>query len=419
MTDYELAEIIVEESEDENEKNRELTQYYYFNDARLCFTYFVGYEITALLGYKNPIQTIKNSVSKCNRIYFRDYPGVKDPPLDPRVILISIGGACEILLKTRKLLTPDVVHMLKKFGIETTNKKCLTKEQQSLSEISTIFKIESHEFQHPIGMYVLDMYFSDYKIIVECDEGNHSSYDPKKEAERVRYINAYLDINDDHWVRFNPDEENYDIAKTVGQIYMKINIFRDLKLPMKRCCTCRQEKRVDQFHQNKGKSDGYEQRCKECRTTIYQQITKNKKKDVIITITKVCPQCSVDHPSNMFTKHRLRQDGLNSICKDCEKARRIEISNMEKNIPEFKKCVSCKYQKVSGEFFKRAKSLDGLYGQCKLCMKGKEKKWKEKKNDEGRLCKKCKTRKSVDNFSKITRGLSTICNDCESIQSLL
>ena len=50
---------------------------------------------------------------------------------------------------------------------------------------------------------------------------------------------------------------------------MKINIFRDLKLPVKRCCTCREEKRVDQFGKNKGNSDGYEKRCKGCRTTIY------------------------------------------------------------------------------------------------------------------------------------------------------
>ena len=220
MTDYELAEIIIEESDEESEIKRELTTYEYVNDSRLCFTYFVGYEIAALLGYTNPNQTVRNNVSKCNQLPFKEYPGPKVPWLDPRTILISTGGACEILLKTRKLLTPDVVHLLKEFGIETTNKKCLTKEQQSLSEISTIFKIENPVFQHPVGNYILDMYFPEYKIIVECDEGNHSSYDPEKEAERVRYINTFLGIEDNNWVRFNPDEENYDIAKLVGQIYI-------------------------------------------------------------------------------------------------------------------------------------------------------------------------------------------------------
>lgn len=382
MNDYELAEIIIDESENDNENDkeeikRELTEYTYISNY-IHFTYFVGYEITALLGYKDPNKTIRNNVSKSNQLIFREFPGPKNPPLDPRTILITIDGACEILLKTRKLITPDVVYLLKKFGIETTNKKCLTKEQQSLSEISTIFKIENHDFQYPIGQYIIDMYFSDYKIIVECDEGNHSSYDPVKEAERVRYINKYLDINDDHWIRFNPDEENYDIAKIVGQIYMKINIYRDLKLPVKRCCTCREEKRVDQFGKNKGNSDGYEKRCKGCRTTIYNQMTNNKNKEIVIVLSKLCPQCNTEQSSDMFTKHKSRKDGLNSICKGCERNRRIELINMEKNIPEFKKCVTCDFQKTSSEFYKRSKSLDGLYGQCKNCMKIREKKWKEK-----------------------------------------
>lgn len=247
----------------------------------------------------------------------------------------------------------------------------MTKEQQSLSEISTIFKIENPDFQHPVGKYILDMYFPEYKIIVECDEGNHSSYDPEKEIERVQYINTYLNIEDDNWVRFNPDEEHYDIAKLVGKIYMKINIFRDNKLPKKRCCTCRDEKRVDEFGLNKGNPDGYEKRCKECRTNIYHQITKNKDKDVFIPVNKICPQCSVDHLCDMYTKNKNRKDGLNNICKECEKLRRIEIKNMVKDTPKFKKCSSCKELKYSKEYYKRSKSLDGLHGQCKVCMKTK------------------------------------------------
>lgn len=104
------------------------------------------------------------------RLHFREYPGEKNPQLDPRTILITRDGACEILLKTRKLITPDVAYLLKEFGIETTNRKCLTKEQQSLSDISNVFKTYNHEFQYSVGTYLLDMYFPDHKIIIECDE---------------------------------------------------------------------------------------------------------------------------------------------------------------------------------------------------------------------------------------------------------
>ena len=374
MTDQ-LSEIIIEYSDDEQE-DRELTQYSYISN-HLCFEYFVGYEIATLLGYKNTRSVIQQNVSKCNQLPFREYPGPRIPELDPRTILITRDGACEILLKTRKLITPDVAHILKKFGIETTNKKCLTKEQQSLSDISNVFKTEKHEFQHPIGSYVLDMYFTEYKIVIECDEGNHSSYSPKKEAERVRYINTYLGIDDNHWIRFNPDENNYDIAKIVGKIYIKINQFRDDVIPLKRCCTCRTEKKQTDFGVNKGNPDGFEKRCKECRTNIYHQITKNKNKEIVVPVSKVCPQCEVNLEANMFTNSKSRKDGLNNICKTCEKKRREEIKNMVKEIPEFKKCSSCNEHKSSDKFYNRSKSMDGLYGQCKICMQKREKKWRE------------------------------------------
>lgn len=72
MNDYKLADLIIVDSDSEEIPNDEpdLTQYTYFTDNRLCFTYYVGYEITSLLGYKDTNSVIKNSVSKCNQIPF-------------------------------------------------------------------------------------------------------------------------------------------------------------------------------------------------------------------------------------------------------------------------------------------------------------------------------------------------------------
>ena len=116
---------------EEKTLEREITTYSYIEN-HICYEYFVGYEIATLMGYKNHTQIIRNNVSKCNQISFRDYPGEKEPAIDPRTILITRDGAIEMMLKTRKLITPDVSHLLKKFGIETTNKMCLTKEQATL-----------------------------------------------------------------------------------------------------------------------------------------------------------------------------------------------------------------------------------------------------------------------------------------------
>jgi hypothetical protein len=164
----------------------ELSIYHYEVRHEFSEEYFVGYQISALLGYKNPAEVIKKNVSKCNQIEFRDLPDeIKKPDLNPKTILINRDGAIEILIKTRKRISPDVLHILKRFGIETTNRKCLTKEQQTLSIITNTFKTEKFEDQFKVGRYYLDLYFPEYKIVVECDENGHADRKPDDERKRM------------------------------------------------------------------------------------------------------------------------------------------------------------------------------------------------------------------------------------------
>jgi len=226
MDNNDNFEIIIEESSDEK---KELTTYSYISNG-LCFEYFIGYEISALLGYKNVNDVLIKNVTTSNKLIFKDYPGIKEPSINPKSILITRDGAIEILLKTRKRISPDVLHILKEFGITTTNRKCLTKEQQTLSTITDVFKTEKFEDQYKVGNYYIDLYFTEHKIAVECDELGHSDRKPHKERERMDYINEQLDINDCHWIRFNPDEYNFDISKVIGQIYRKIDEIKEIKL---------------------------------------------------------------------------------------------------------------------------------------------------------------------------------------------
>lgn len=219
-SEYEKAELIF--INDDKKDDDELTTYSYINNG-YCYEYFTGYEIAALIGYKNPAEVIKNNVSKSNQLIFRDYPGVKIPALDPRTILITHDGVVEILLKTRKCISNDVLFLLKKFGIETTNKKCLTKEQQTLSHIANVFKTEKIEDQFKVDCYYLDMYFTDYKIVIECDENGHSDRKPGDERDRMDYVNFELDMDDTHWIRYNPDEYEFDIMKVIGRVHRKMD----------------------------------------------------------------------------------------------------------------------------------------------------------------------------------------------------
>jgi hypothetical protein len=208
------------------EEENELTTYNYMSNG-YYFEYFVGFEIAALIGYSNTSQAVLKNVSKCNQLIFNDYPGVKEPALDSKTILITRDGAIEILIKTRKRISPDVLHILKKFNIDTTNRKCLTKEQQTLTSIANTFKTEKFEDQYKIGKYYLDLYFPDYKIVVECDENGHADRKPENERERMDFVNKKLNIDDSNWIRFNPDEHDFDMSKVIGLIYIKISSIKE------------------------------------------------------------------------------------------------------------------------------------------------------------------------------------------------
>ena len=217
--------IFLSDTEEEEEQN-ELTTYSYINNG-IYFEYFVGYEIAALIGYKNPAEVIKSNVSISNKLAFKDYPGAKYPKIDERTILITRDGAIELLIKTRKLISPDVLHLLKTFGIETTNRKCLTKEQQTLSHIANVFKTEKFEDQFKVGSYYLDMYFTEYKIAIEADENGHKDRKPGDERDRMDFVNFELNITDENWIRYNPDEYEFDIMKVIGRIYRKIDEIKE------------------------------------------------------------------------------------------------------------------------------------------------------------------------------------------------
>jgi len=376
----------------------DLNMYSYISN-RYCHEYFVGYEIATLLGYKNTRSTIKNNVSKCNQLPFREYPGARYPPLDPRTILITRDGAVEILLKTRKKLTPDILQLLKRFGVEPTNRKCLTKEQQYLSSIADAFKTERVVDQYKVecknNIYYLDMYFPDYKIVIECDEDGHADRKPDYDGNRTKDINKVLGITDYNWIRFNPDEENFDhhfVAKVIGQIYTKIDDMKIIKEtetveekrermmknitrakknidlePEKPCTYCNVVKSLDQFHNALDHRDGKENICKICKNIKDQKRLQEQRETLEFPDEKECRLCSTTKPLKEYYKDKNSPDGHMRRCKECH--------NNQQKIPkkivtiEEKTCNKCKLTKSVSDFHKLSKSIDGYKGACKQCLK--------------------------------------------------
>lgn len=330
------ANLIFVDNDEKTNEERDLTTYGYFSN-HIYFEYFVGYEIATLLGYKNPNEIIKTSVSKCNQLLFQEYPGVKQPMLKPRTILITRDGACEILLKTRKLITPDVAHLLNKFNIEITNKKCLTKEQQSLSELADIFKIHNSVFQYPVDSYKLDLYFPDYRLIVECDEDASYHRNEAKEQERMDYINIKLKTTDENWIRFKPDDKDFKLSNLIKAV----NTFFHTHLPnqYRVCCVCKINKPFDDFNKNRRQALGIEYRCKVCRSNKYVKDAK-KRKEVVIPNEKMCKECKETKQASEFYTGGCQP--LSTMCKICVNKKRKELVKREKNTPNLFQCTKCK-----------------------------------------------------------------------------
>ena len=173
------------------------------------------------------MQTIKAHVDKDNQVLFKDFKGEKVPNMHGKTTLISRKGACQLLVKTRKLVTKDVECIFRECGIESLNKKSLTKEQQTLSPIINLLKRYAPQDQYPVGKYRLDVYFPEYRIVVECDEHGHADRHPEAELERERFVNEELNLSTDNWVRYNPDAWDFDLQRTIRIIIDKIERIKE------------------------------------------------------------------------------------------------------------------------------------------------------------------------------------------------
>jgi very-short-patch-repair endonuclease len=389
------------------EEPETLTTYSYISNG-LCFEYFVGYEITTLLNYKDTAQAVKNLVSKCNQLLFREYPGVKQPPLDPRVILISRDGVCEILQSTRKLITPTMKHMLDELQFNLTNCKKLSPEQKNLSFITNAFKIEETIPQYPVGRYRLDLYFPKYKIIIECDENGHADRHPEKEKEREDFVNQELGTTSANWVRFNPDDPFYDVAKVMGQIYLRINEL----LPKETETEIRYVEAVP-------KKLTYEDKIQILESSHLSRARKN----IDLLDEKPCTYCNVVKPLEAFHNAKDHRDGKENICRICKKEKdlkRVEKYRAENDLPVEKSCNICNDTKSLEDFYRDKNSPDGRMRRCKKCHRDRGKTPQTRITIMEKCCTSCNVTKDVSEFYKLSRsrdGYKIYCKDCSKRKS--
>lgn len=68
--------------------------------------------------------------------------------------------------------------------------------------------------QYIFGNYRVDLYFVDYKLVIECDENNHNDRDPINEKVRENYIISL----GNKIIRYNPNASSFDLSNVLREI---------------------------------------------------------------------------------------------------------------------------------------------------------------------------------------------------------
>jgi very-short-patch-repair endonuclease len=68
--------------------------------------------------------------------------------------------------------------------------------------------------QHVFGKYRADLYFIDYKLVIECDENDHVDRDPIQEKVRENYIRSL----GNKIIRYNPNVKGFDLSNVLREI---------------------------------------------------------------------------------------------------------------------------------------------------------------------------------------------------------
>lgn len=145
---------------------------------------------------------------------------INDIFIKSQCIFTNLNGLKTILIKST---LPNSIDVAKFFNIDVSTIKRSFSEQESMHHIMGSFKNDKYERQYPVGKYRIDLYFIDYKIAIECDEFGHRDYSEEEEKIRTEFITKKLACT---WIRFNPNDKNFDISTIINQI---VNIRDDIR----------------------------------------------------------------------------------------------------------------------------------------------------------------------------------------------
>jgi hypothetical protein len=166
------------------------------------------------------------------------------------------------------------------------------------------------------------------------------------------------DINEYHKLKSSKDGYKKECkscrseeSKQRRQKY-KLREVREVK-ECKRCNVCKVQKKVDEYYIEKANSDGYRNSCKSCiLDKNKQQRQKYKLREVReVKECKRCNVCKVEKKIDEFHNDISRKDGYSNRCKECHTEKGKEYR--EKNIEQLKEYYKEYYTNIKDRIIKQ------------------------------------------------------------------
>ena len=78
------------------------------------------------------------------------------------------------------------------------------------------FEGENMQTQYSVLGYKNDLYFHDYKLLIEVDEKGHKDRNIDHKIKRQKALEKELNCE---FIRINPDEKDFNISKAINEIH--------------------------------------------------------------------------------------------------------------------------------------------------------------------------------------------------------
>lgn len=178
--------------------------------------YYKVNDIASILGYTDLKQAGKKHIPAHLRFRGKEI-GLYANQNDMAAAYTTEEGAASLIHLSR---LPNSVTIAEAAGLPIALAyKRYHHETHHIGVICRAFRGHEMRREYTVGQYRVDLFFPKYRLIIECDEHGHTSYNADSERTRSEILTQALNAS---WIRFNPDQSDFCIIDVINQVHTHI-----------------------------------------------------------------------------------------------------------------------------------------------------------------------------------------------------